>query len=48
MRIVLIIAVLALGADALFYNGAYTQAAYREGSLLVGRIMEKAHATATQ
>ena len=42
MRLVLFVAVLALGADALLYNGAYTQAAWREASGHVERLLDKA------
>jgi hypothetical protein len=42
MRLVLFLAVLALGADALLYNGAYTQAAWREASGHVERLLDKA------
>jgi hypothetical protein len=35
MRLILFLAVLALGADALFYSGAYTQALYDEISTRV-------------
>lgn len=30
VRLILLLAVIALGADALLYNGAYTQAIYHE------------------
>jgi hypothetical protein len=42
MRLVLFVAVLALGADALLYNGAYTHAAWREASGHVERLLDKA------
>jgi outer membrane murein-binding lipoprotein Lpp len=35
MRLVLFLAVLALGADALYYSGAHTQALYEEISTRV-------------
>lgn len=42
MRLILLIAVLALGTDALMYNGAYTQAAWREASVHVERLLHEA------
>jgi hypothetical protein len=39
MRLILLLAVLALGTDALLYNGSYTQAAWREGSVQVERLL---------
>ena len=44
MRLLLLLAVLALGTDALLYNGAYTQAAWREGSTQIERLLANAHA----
>ena len=38
IRLILLIAVLAIGADALLNNGAYTQAAWRELSSYAVRI----------
>jgi hypothetical protein len=38
MRLVLLLAVVALGVDALYFNGSYTQAAYRETATVVQRI----------
>ncbi len=35
MRLLLLIAVVLLGVDALFYNGHYTQTTYREASVAV-------------
>jgi hypothetical protein len=48
MRLLLLLAVLALGTDALRYNGAYTQAAWREASTAIGRLLDAAHATANE
>ncbi len=42
MRMILLAAVIALGADALLYNGAYTQAAWREGSIQVEKLLANA------
>ncbi len=42
MRMLLLVAVIALGADALLYNGAYTQAAWREGSIQVEKLLANA------
>lgn len=44
MRLILLLAVIALGADALMYNGSYTQAAWREASVQVGRLLDGAQA----
>ena len=41
MRLLLLIAVIALGTDALFYNGHYTQAAYREASAVVNSLTNR-------
>lgn len=48
MRLLLILAVLALGTDAIRHNGAYSQAAWREASLYVGRLLDTAHSTASE
>jgi hypothetical protein len=42
MRMLLLVAVIALGADALLYNGAYTQAAWREGSIQIEKLLANA------
>ena len=42
MRMLLLLAVIALGADALLYNGAYTQAAWQEGSVQVEKLLANA------
>ena len=42
MRLLLLAAVIALGTDALLYNGAYTQAAWREGSAQVEKLLANA------
>jgi hypothetical protein len=42
MRLILFILVLLLGADALLYSGAYTQAAWRAVSGGVQRINQEA------
>ena len=42
VRLLLFLAVIALGTDALLYNGAYTQAAWREGSVQVERLLATA------
>jgi hypothetical protein len=39
MRLILLLAVLALGADALLYDGSYTQAVWREASAQVGKLV---------
>jgi hypothetical protein len=44
MRLILLLAVIALGADALMYNGSYTQAAWREASVQVERLLHEAEA----
>lgn len=46
MRLILLLAVIALGADALLYNGAYTQAAWREASVHVDRLLHSAQSAA--
>jgi hypothetical protein len=46
MRLLLLIAVVALGTDALLYNGSYTQAAWREGSVQVEKLLANAQSTA--
>ena len=43
MRLILLLAVIALGADALLYNGSYTQAAWREASVQLHRLIGEAH-----
>jgi len=47
MRLLLLIAVLALGTDALLYNGSFTQATWREASVyaekLIGNVRDNAH-----
>jgi hypothetical protein len=45
MRLILVLAVIALGVDALRYNGAYTQAAWRELSVHAERLLASADAT---
>jgi hypothetical protein len=42
MRLILFLAVIALGADALLYNGSYTQAAWREASVQLQRLVGEA------
>ena len=44
MRLLLLIAVLAIGADALLYNGAYTQRAWRTVSHEASRLLDDADA----
>lgn len=39
MRLLLVIAVLALGTDALLYNGSYTQATWRGASVYAERLI---------
>jgi hypothetical protein len=46
MRLLLLLAVVALGADALLFSGAYTQAAWREGSAQVEKLIGNAQETA--
>jgi hypothetical protein len=46
MRLILILAVIALGADALLHNGAYTQAAWRELSTQAERLLQRAETVA--
>jgi len=48
MRLLLLLAVVALGADALLYNGAYTQAAWREASFYAGRLIDAAETGASE
>jgi hypothetical protein len=47
MRLLLLVAVIALGADALLYNGSYTQSTWREASgyaeRLIAGIQAKSH-----
>lgn len=38
MRLLLLIAVIALGIDALYFSGSYTQAAFRETSSAIQRL----------
>ena len=38
MRLLLLVAVIALGADALLYNGSYTQSTWREASGYAGAV----------
>ncbi|HEX2552713.1 MAG TPA: hypothetical protein VHL98_03365 [Microvirga sp.] len=45
MRLLLLIAVIALGADALLHNGAYTQRAWRTVSHEASRLVAGADAT---
>jgi hypothetical protein len=47
MRLILLLAVIALGTDALLYNGSYTQAAWREASVHVDRILHSAQSAAS-
>ncbi len=42
MRMILLAAVIALGADALLYNGSYTQAVWRAGSIQVEKLLANA------
>jgi isopentenyl diphosphate isomerase/L-lactate dehydrogenase-like FMN-dependent dehydrogenase len=46
MRTLLLLAVIALGADALLFSGAYTQAVWREGSAQVEKLIGNAQETA--
>ena len=46
MRLILFLAVLALGTDALLYNGAYTQAAWRELSTHAEKLLSRAETVA--
>jgi hypothetical protein len=39
MRLLLFIAVLALGTDALLYNGSYTQATWREATVYADKLI---------
>jgi hypothetical protein len=43
MRLILFLAVIALGADALLNNGSYTQAAWNEASVQFHRLTGEAH-----
>lgn len=45
MRLLLLLAVLAIGADALLHNGAYTQRAWRTVSHEASRLVAGADAT---
>ncbi len=47
MRLLLLLAVVALGTDALLYNGSYTQAAWREGAVQVEKLLADAQANPT-
>lgn len=42
MRIVLLILVIAIGADAIFYSGAHTQSAWRAATNAIERLSERA------
>ena len=44
MRLLLLIAVLAVGADAVLYSGAYTQKAWRTVSHEASRLLDGAEA----
>jgi hypothetical protein len=46
MRLILLVAVIALGADALLYNGSYTQALWREASVHLGNLAGQAQDSA--
>lgn len=46
MRLILLLAVIALGADALLYNGSYTQALWREASVHLQKLAGHAQDTA--
>ncbi len=48
MRLLLFIAVLALGTDAILYNGAYTQSAWRTVSHEAERLMAEGTANADE
>jgi hypothetical protein len=48
MRLLLLLAVVALGADALLYSGAYTQAAWREASFYAGRLVDAVETKTSQ
>jgi hypothetical protein len=45
MRLLLLAAVVALGTDALLYNGSYTQTVWREGSAQVEKLLANAQST---
>jgi hypothetical protein len=44
MRLILLLAALAFGADALVFSGSHTQAAWREGAHLVDNLLTSTHA----
>lgn len=44
MRLLLLIAVIALGTDALLYSGAYTQAAWQAASVQVDHLLDQTQA----
>lgn len=44
MRLLLLIAVIALGTDALLYSGAYSQAAWQAASVQVDHLLNQAQA----
>ena len=48
MRMLLLLAVVALGTDALLFSGAYTQAVWREGSAQVEKLIGHAQDTAKE
>jgi isopentenyl diphosphate isomerase/L-lactate dehydrogenase-like FMN-dependent dehydrogenase len=45
MRLILFLAALALGADALVFSGSYTQAAWREGVQIVDNLLTSTRTT---
>jgi hypothetical protein len=45
LRLILFIAVIALGVDALFHNGAYTQSAFKQASILTEQLRDRLDGT---
>jgi hypothetical protein len=41
LRLILVIAVIALGVDALYHNGAYTQSAFKQASILTEQFRDR-------
>jgi hypothetical protein len=41
LRLILFIAVIALGVDALYHNGAYTQSAFKQASILTEQLRDR-------
>jgi hypothetical protein len=48
MRLILLLAALAFGADALVFSGSYTQAAWRQGTHLVDNLLASTRTTGNE